>query len=68
MDEFRVTSTSPYAQDPKRHHPDGGKKRRPHPSGEAPSGEDEIVLSDAEAAPADAEIVDTYTPSPRTED
>jgi hypothetical protein len=67
MDDFRVSSTSPYAQDPERRHPDSGKRRKRNPSGEEPPEDDQIVLSSAEPDPIDEDIVDTYTPGQRSE-
>ena len=68
MDEFRVTSTSPYAQNSERPHPDGGKRRKHPLAGIAPSGEDEVVLSGIADVQEQEESVGTYTPGPRTQD
>ena len=67
MDDIRVTSLSPYAPDPQHRNPESGKRRQPPHVKGAPPEEDEIVLSHAESVSVNEEIVDSYSPTPRSE-
>ena len=68
MDDFRVSSTSPYAQQPQRRPPDGGKRRKPHTPGEETFEDDLIQLSSSEPEATAEDSGDAYVPSSREED